>query len=87
MAEKFSPDDLIQWKKDPRGEPFWEELRERFANRISGLRSAVRLGDNHTSAIHSGAIDLIEEVLQLPDVIIQEQKSAEEDKRKEEEGK
>ena len=83
MVDPFSPDDLIQWKKDSRGEPFWAELREMFANRVSGLRAAVRSGNHHEAALRSGELDLIEEVLQLPDVIIQEQKSAADDKEKE----
>lgn len=84
MADEFSPDELIEWWKDPRGAPFKQELQEMFANRVSGLRSAGRLGDKVLSAMRAAELDTIEEVLQLPDVIIQEQMKSDEDKEKEE---
>lgn len=84
MSDKISPDDLISWKKDQRGEPFWAELRDMFASRVSGLRIAVRANNAHDAAMRAAELDLIEEVLQLPEVMIQEQKAAEADKEKEE---
>ena len=88
MPEKdqVSPDAFIAWQKDPNGTEFWQEIREMFAKRASALRNAVREGNVHQAAIHSSAMDVLEEVLQLPDVLIQERALAEKDKIKEQEG-
>ncbi len=85
VNNEFSAEDLRDWQKDNRGEPFWEELRDMFANRISGLRTTSKKGESVNSAFLAGEIAMIEEVLQLPDVIIQEDILAKEDKKKESE--
>lgn len=73
MARDFSPEDLRAWQRDPRGAVFWEELREKFSEGVSKLRATARAGDSASGAYTSGQLDTIEEVLQIPDILIQEQ--------------
>lgn len=82
-TEDLTPEALIAWKKDPRGERFWAELREIFERRATGLRTAVRMADFNMASQHNGALDMIEEVIQLPDVLLQEDALAKEDRLKE----
>ena len=75
--EKFSTDDLKDWRKDPKGEPFWEAVKDNFARAISNLRNSVRNGDYNKAAYDASQADAAEEMLQLHEVLIKEQKDAE----------
>jgi hypothetical protein len=73
----FSPDDLKEWRKDPKGEVFWEAVKENFSRAISNLRNAVRTGDFHKAAYDASQADAAEEMLQLHEVLIKEQQDTE----------
>lgn len=70
----FSKEDLEEmkaWAKDPKGEPFWQTLREMFADGVHNLRAEARSGDTVKAARWAGHTDTIEEVLDLPALIVQ----------------
>lgn len=75
LTEEFDAESLRAWQKDPRGQIFWEKCREMFTDAVSQIRHYSRNGDVGNTSYHSGWSDCIEEVIQLPDLIIQEQKS------------
>ncbi len=64
-------EDLKDWAKDPKGEPFWATLRAMFADGIRGMRAAAVSGETVPAARYAGHIDTLEEVLDLPSLIIQ----------------
>lgn len=68
---KESLEDLKAWAKDPKGAPFWETIREMFADGITDLRAEGRKGDAVKMARFSAHTDTLEEILDLPALIIQ----------------
>jgi hypothetical protein len=72
MAPEFSPEDLRQWQKDPKGAVFWESIRGMFADGVTNLRRAAAKGDPIESARYASHAETLEEVLNLPDLIIQQ---------------
>lgn len=80
----FDPAELRAWEKDPRGKRFWEAIREMGNRRMSGIRTALRAGNQHDVATHlAGELEAIDEVRQLVDIIIDEYRAEQEDRQKE----
>lgn len=72
----FTEDELENmkaWAKDPKGAPFWATLREMFAEGVHDLRAEARSNTNNTNQVPrlAGHIDTLEEILDLPALIIQ----------------
>lgn len=68
---KEALEDLKTWSKDPKGAPFWATIREMFADGMMDLRAEGRKGDPVKMARFSAHTDTLEEVLDLPALIIQ----------------
>ena len=66
-------EDLKAWAKDQKGAPFWATIREMFADGIVDLRAEGRKGDLVKMARFSAHTDTLEEILDLPDLIIQKE--------------
>jgi hypothetical protein len=78
--ELFDPAELREWQKDPRGQRFWDALLEMGNKRMSGIRAALRAGNQHDQATHlAGELEAIDEVRQLVDIIIDEYRAEQED--------
>lgn len=74
MAD-FSPEELESlkdWARDARGAPYWTTVREMFAEGVRHLRAHGRSGDATQAARQAGHIDTLEEILDLPALIIQQ---------------
>lgn len=83
-VEEFDAEELKEWEKDPRGAPFWAELGRMFQYRVSGIRAALHSTDGqHTAVILAGQLEAIEEIMQLPSVLIQQQADDKADKEEE----
>ena len=70
----FSKEDLEElkaWAKDPKGAPFWETIKEMFADGVKDLRAEARGTAGHQVARAAGHLDTLEEILDLPALIIQ----------------
>ncbi len=78
---KINIEELREWKGSPAGGVFWEAIKDRYSHAISQLRNAVRKGDWNQASYHLSQADAAEEILQLPDALIEEQR---EDNKKEE---
>lgn len=65
-------EDLRAWWEDPRGKPFKQVLREMFAAGVSKMRQHARAGDAVQNAFFASHVDTLEEVLDLPGIIIQD---------------
>ena len=73
MADSdWSTDDLRQWHRDAKGKAFWDAIRERFADGVSGMRREVRKGNMNEAIYHAAQVDASEEILQLCDALIDE---------------
>lgn len=75
--------DLLEWSKDARGDIFWAEIKELFADGMSKLRISSESGNAIDSARYAAHVRTLEEVLQLPRLIIQQAKSDQEDAKEE----
>ena len=64
-------EDMKAWAKDPKGAPFWETIKEMFADGVKDLRAEARSGADIHAARSAGHIDTLEEILDLPALIIQ----------------
>jgi hypothetical protein len=69
-------EDFRVWAEDPRGRIFWGALREMFKDGVSDMRGKARAGDAVANAYFASHVDTLEEVLQLPDLIIKEHAAA-----------
>lgn len=76
-------EELAAWAKDPRGEPFWLTLRQLFSSGVSRMRKHAREGNAVQNAFQASHVDTLEEVLDLPRMIIEDHA---EEARKEEKG-
>lgn len=88
MSSEFTKeqlDDLKAWARDLRGEPFWQALREMFKSGISRMRKHARDGNAVQNAFFASHVDTLEEVLDLPNIIIEDH--AEEARKEAESGK
>lgn len=65
-------EELRAWSRDPRGDIFWLTLREMFKEGVSNMRKHARNGNGVQNAFFASHVDTLEEVLQLPDLIIEE---------------
>jgi hypothetical protein len=72
--EGFGPEDLHEWQQDPRGAIFWNTLKEMFPEAISNMRGAVKKGEIQQAAEYQAHAETVEEILQLPSLLIQEMK-------------
>lgn len=80
----FDPAELKAWAADPRGAPFWEAVLAMGNKRMSGVRTALKAGNQHDQATHlAGELEAIDEVRQLVDIIIDEYRADQEDKEQE----
>lgn len=80
----FDPAELRAWQNDPRGERFWEAILEMGNRRMTGIRTALRAGNQHDTATHlAGELEAIDEVRQLVDLIIDEHRAEQEEKEQE----
>jgi hypothetical protein len=78
--ELFDPAELRAWERDPRGQRYWEGLREMGNIRMSGVRKELEIG-NTNKAIHlAGGLEAVDEARQLVDIIIEEHKKDQEEK-------
>ena len=85
-VELFDPAELRDWQDDPRGKAFWNALMEMGNKRMSGIRSALRSGDQHDEATHlAGELEAIDEVRQLIDILIDEYRAEKEEEQSEKE--
>jgi hypothetical protein len=79
----FDPAELRAGQADPRGERFWDAIREMGNRRMSGIRAALKAGNQHDQATHlAGELEAIDEVRQLVDIIIDEYRAEQEDKKR-----
>ncbi len=78
-SSEFSPEDLREWETDQRGKRFWQELRSMAAVRMSGIRQSIFKGEHNQAAILAGELNMAEEILQLIDIIIEEEKEEQEE--------
>ena len=82
---EFDPQEFREWATDPKGEPFWDAVREMGNRRMTGIRNALKAGNQHDAATHlAGELEAIDEVRQLVDIIIDEFR-AEQDEQQEKE--
>lgn len=75
MTTEFSKEqleDLKAWAADPRGEPFWLTLKDMFKSGVSTMRKHARSGEAVQNAFFASHVDTLEEVLQLPQLIIED---------------
>ncbi len=78
----FDPAEFRAWESDPRGERFWDAIREMGNVRMSAIRTALRTGNQYDRATHlAGELEAIDEVRQLVDLIIEEYRAEQEDKK------
>lgn len=70
----FSAEDLRQWQKNRQGEVFWEAIKNLFADRISKMRQEIREEKFTKAAQSEGFCEGMEEVLQLCDLLIADNK-------------
>lgn len=82
-VEAFDAEELKEWERDPRGAPFWAELGRMFEERVSGVRAALHTNDHHNAVLLAGQLESIEEITQLPSVLIQQQAEEKADKEEE----
>lgn len=73
-ADDFDAEELREWSRDKRGSAFWMELRRMANIRMDGLRQAMYQGEDHKAKILAGELNMIEEVLQVVDILIDDQK-------------
>ena len=64
-------EDLKTWSKDTKGGPFWDTIRGMFTDGVLNLRSAAKKGESVESARFAAHIETLEEILDLPSLIIQ----------------
>jgi hypothetical protein len=64
-------EDLKTWSKDPKGGPFWATIKQMFADGITDLRAEGRNGDAVKTMAFVAHTDTLEEILDLPSLIIQ----------------
>jgi len=69
----FDPAEFRAWQQDPRGERFWDAIRDMGNRRMMAIRTALKAGNQHDAATHlAGELEAIDEVRQLVDLIIDE---------------
>ncbi len=84
LEDMFDPAELLAWEKDPRGERFWEALREMGNRRMTGIRRELKSG-NQIQATHiAGELEAIDEVRQLVAIIIEEYRAEQEEEAEKE---
>jgi hypothetical protein len=79
----FDPAEFRAWQNDPRGQRFWDSLREMGNRRMSAIRSALKANDHNYATHMAGELEAIDEVRQLVDLIIEEYRAEQDDKSKE----
>ena len=70
---KEEMEDLKAWSKDPKGAPFWATIKEMFSEGMADLRQAGRKGDAIIMSRFSSHTDTLEEILDLPALIIEKE--------------
>lgn len=81
----FDPAELRAWEKDPRGQRFWNALREMGNVRMSGIRKELEAGNLYKATHLAGGLEAVDEARQLVDLVIEEHKKDLEDEQSEKE--
>jgi|GEM_PF-4108512 len=74
---EFSAEDLREWRNDPKGRPFWDEIVGLKQYHVSLERAYVREGKLTEANFAEGYAYAMEEMMTLVDKIIDENKREE----------
>lgn len=81
MGDPIDVKAFREWWRSPDGKPFKDELQNMFADAVGDMRKALRSQKFYEAYGHEVEATLMEDVLQLPDGLIQDQTREKEERK------